>query len=129
MYFVFQESLEKGNNKKITLPDLVEYKEYDKLFTIFLQADYARIFLPVRPGFDLITLFYLATGIIWEGKRESVPALGNREQDRDLEIVNELKKITFEPVEEKQIGASWEIRVPTSMQILGEFPDNLNLKE
>ncbi len=88
----------------------------DALFTSFLQADQARVLLPAQPGRVMAFLYFFASGMVWDGKDRLVPAL-----DDDLALVNDLKHSALVERTEHEVGPSWEIVVPTSMQILDEW--------
>jgi hypothetical protein len=90
----------------------------DESFTRFLQADQARVLLPVQPRHVMAFLYFFNTGMIWDGSDRQVPA-----QNDDVALVNDLKQSRDRPQAELRTGSSWEVVVPTSMQVLdGALP-------
>jgi hypothetical protein len=87
----------------------------DALFTSFLQAEQARVLLPVQPGRVMAFLYFFSSGMLWDGNDRLVPVVGD-----DIALVNDLKHTALDKKTEKKVGRSWEIVVPTSMQILDE---------
>ena len=91
----------------------------DALFDSFLQAIEARVLAPVRPDRLMAFLYYFSAGMLWEGA-DSLIAVNPDE----VALVNDLK---HSPPEDspQTIGPSWEVVVPTSMQILDEVGSGL----
>lgn len=88
--------------------DLYQSENTDPLFRAFLQSGMARVIVTVRPGFEDVVQFYLATGKIWNGGE--IPVIGD---ELYLSIVDEMKQ----PKGEKQ-GKAWLTRLPTTLNIL-----------
>lgn len=88
--------------------DLYQSENTDPIFRAFLQSGMARVVVTVRPGFEDVVQFYLATGKIWNGGE--VPVIGD---DLYLSLVDEMKQ----PKGEKQ-GKAWLTRLPTTLNIL-----------
>lgn len=88
--------------------ELYQSENTDPLFRAFLQSGMARVVVTVRPGFEDVVQFYLATGKIWNGGE--VPVIGD---ELYLSIVDEMKQ----PKGEKQ-GKAWLTRLPTTLNIL-----------
>ncbi|WP_185095012.1 hypothetical protein [Chryseobacterium taiwanense] len=95
-----------GNRQNWT--DLYQSENTDPLFRAFMQSGMARVIVTVRPGFEDVVQFYLATGKIWNGGE--VPVIGD---DLYLSLVDEMKQ----PKGEKQ-GKAWLTRLPTTLNIL-----------
>jgi hypothetical protein len=89
------------------------YAGEDLLFTAFLQAGFARVLLPVRPGYDLAVPYLLASGMLWDGPDALAPA--NR---GFVALINDLKAAAGSPPEREVRSEPWDIRVPTSMVML-----------
>ncbi|NVB41005.1 hypothetical protein G6O69_24405 [Pseudenhygromyxa sp. WMMC2535] len=89
--------------------------EDDPLFTSFLQAEQARVLVPVSPDRVMAFLYFFSAGMIWDSGDRRVPAL-----DDEVALINDLKHRALEGEVERRVGPSWEIVVPTSMQILDE---------
>jgi hypothetical protein len=90
-------------------------------FSRFLNAQKARILLPVAKEFQQKLLFFLATGTLWPGKDRLCPVL-----NAILSMVNETKYLQEMPQTEKRQETNWEICVPTSMEVLtnnSQFPE------
>lgn len=84
--------------------------------TDFLQAQYARVLLPVDPAFTYIVPYFLDSGIIWDGQNDlSLVNTGS------VSVINKLKNHTSadqaEPAESSP-PETWEIRIPTAMRML-----------
>ncbi len=88
--------------------ELYQSENTDPLFRNFLQSGMARVVATVRPGFEDVVQFYLATGKIWNGGE--VPVIGD---ELYLSIVDEMK----EPKGKKE-GKAWLTRLPTTLNIL-----------
>lgn len=82
--------------------------DVDSLFAQFLQAGFARVWVPIRPGFDLVVLNYLqAGGEPWSEKDAPLleePAGGPPPL---LSLINEIKE---------SLGADFEFR-PGTIQV------------
>lgn len=94
--------------RKTNWAGLYQSENTDPLFRNFLQSGMARVVATVRPGFEDVVQFYLATGKIWNGGE--VPVIGD---ELYLSIVDEMK----EPKGIKQ-GKAWLTRLPTTLNIL-----------
>ena len=94
----------------------------DELFARFLEADQARVMVPASPGQTLKVLYYLSSAMIMPGANGMTPV-----HFEDISIADELKKTTPGRDEDNRESASWEVIVPTAMQVLqegGEMPQN-----
>lgn len=89
----------------------------DPLFTSFLEAGAASVMLPVKPDYDLIILYYLSSGMIWDGANALTPTV-----DEYVSIVNELKTVSMTVERPAEDGNGWDILVPTSMTMLQAKP-------
>ncbi|WP_053002164.1 hypothetical protein [Kordia jejudonensis] len=87
--------------------DLYQVQNNDPLFKAFLQSGMARVIITVRPGFEEMVNWYLATGQIWNGGQ--VPTLND---DEFVSIVEELRN------PESEVEETWETRVPTSLTVI-----------
>ena len=84
--------------------------ENDPLFENFLRAGYARVVVPVRPGFEDSINFYLLTGKPWLGG--DLPKIGDQTY---LPISEEMKEQSGAPGDEIPVGDPWEFRIPTRL--------------
>lgn len=80
----------------------------------FLQAQRARVLLPVRPSFNFQLLYYLSSGMIWPAPYPLVPV-----NESDIRIAGHLKKI-YNSQPYTKIEHTWEISLPTAMQVVQE---------
>ncbi len=87
----------------------------DAVFASFLQADQARVLLPVRPAHVLAFLYFYSSGMLWAGPDWLAPV-----NPADLALVNDLKHADPARHPPRRIGACWEVVVPTAMQVLDE---------
>jgi hypothetical protein len=102
----------------------------DPLFTRFLQSGFARVVVPVRPGFEEAILHYCDTGQIWNG--DGVPTI---EDDMYLSIIDEIRAQEEIVGDENLpvVGEPWIIKVPTNLvrlnastsPVLPDFSDDL----
>ncbi|PKQ60292.1 hypothetical protein BZG02_20040 [Labilibaculum filiforme] len=92
----------------------------ENIFDAFLQAEGARIIVPVKPEFNNTTIYFIATGAVWLGNDSLAPILNEQ-----APIVSELKRLNHEHGTNDNILESWQFKVPTSLQILSS---ELNLK-
>ncbi len=93
--------------KKDNWETLYTIQNDDPLFKTFLQSGMAKVVVTVRPGFEEMVNWYIATGQIWNGGQ--VPTLNDPEF---VSIVQELR----EP--EGEVEETWESRVPTSLTVV-----------
>lgn len=92
----------------------------DYNFQQFLQAGFARVLVPVRPGFEVAVNHYLETGEIWEGRGEP-PTI---EDETYVSIIDEIKEQSGEELDEPiPVGEPWEIRLPTNLVKLKRTAD------
>jgi hypothetical protein len=137
MYYVFHESFQK--EKKRTVPELFVAKNESlkQAFSFFINADYARIILPVVPENNGATLFYLASAYQWTADKKICPATAeyvlqpgqnnivkttgfDQTGKSNVEVINEIKKIDFTEDKVNQVGEAWEVVLPTTMTVLEE---------
>jgi hypothetical protein len=86
--------------------------------TAFLQAGFARVLLPVHPGRLQSLLYFLKSGMIWEGDDGFTPA-----EATEVDLLNELKTATREGKIDSRRSAPWRLSVPTPMIVLQESED------
>jgi len=98
-------------------------------FSAFLKASYARVLIPISPAFNYGFLYFLSTGTVWCIKDSLAPCFEvNETTDYDTTtIVYELKKIFYGLGTTSELIDTWEIVIPTSMQIL-QNKKYLNIK-
>ena len=89
----------------------------DPLFKAFLQSGMARVVVTVRPGFEEMVNWYLATGQIWNGGQ--APTIDDPEF---VSIVEELRN------PESVVEETWETRVPTALTIIQAGSVGLNVQ-
>jgi hypothetical protein len=87
----------------------------DALFTSFLQADQARVLLPVEPGHVIAFLYFYSSGMLWSAPDHLAPV-----NPADLELVNDIKHAQPGRHAPRPVGPCWEVVVPTAMQVLDE---------
>ena len=88
----------------------------DPSFLQFLQSGYARVVLPVRPGFERAVLFYLATGLPWLGG--DITSIGSDGNPLYLDAAEEIKALTDSGADgsiDKPVGDPWEYTVATTL--------------
>ncbi|WP_298515132.1 hypothetical protein [uncultured Kordia sp.] len=97
--------------------ELYQIQNNDPLFKAFLQSGMARVIITVRPGFEEMVNWYMATGQIWNGGQ--VPTLDDEEF---VSIVEELRN------PESEVEETWETRVPTSLTVIQAGAIGLNVE-
>jgi hypothetical protein len=85
----------------------------DDRFIDFLEAAYAQVLLPVSLREALPALFFLASGVLWDGAGESVPV-----HEADIALACALKQLMRAPQEPRCVGEPWEVVVPTTAAVL-----------
>lgn len=97
--------------------ELYQIPNDDPLFKAFLQSGMARVIITVRPGFEEMVNWYMATGQVWNGGQ--VPTLDDEEF---VSIVEELRN------PESEVEETWETRVPTSLTVIQAGAIGLNVE-
>jgi hypothetical protein len=92
-------------------------------FSAFLKAAYARVIIPISPDFNNGFLYFLNTGIVWNSKDSLAPCFKDTTTDEEinsdqLSIVYQLKKDFNKTEHLPDTVDSWEVLIPTPMQIL-----------
>lgn len=100
-------------NRKSEWFDLALLEDPDPLFTQFLRSGAARVVVPVRPGFEEAFLYFLQTGQPWDGG--SAPKVYD---PLYLSIATEIKEADQSPIAETLVGATWTMRLPTTLTML-----------
>ena len=93
--------------------DRLEIQDGDVEFETFLKAGYARVVLPVRPGFETAVDHFRVHGEPWLGG--PLPTVTDALY---LPISQELAERLDRPGQEVPSGDPWEVRVPTSLVML-----------
>lgn len=82
-------------------------------FDAFLDAESARVLLPIQPGYELAVLYYLATGKQWTACPPNIPV--------DESAVAALSELLAEDADRPRVdGPSWRVRVPTAITVLDD---------
>lgn len=89
---------------------LMEIEDIDPDFQDFLTAGYARVVVPVRPGFEDAVEHYRQTGQIWSGG--DLPTIADPDY---LPIAEEVKARLQAPGDEEPVEDPWEVLVPTQL--------------
>lgn len=86
------------------------FDDPDPEFGSFLRAGAARVVFPVRPGFESAIVYFLSTGLIWNGG--DPPDISSSEY---VPIVEEIEESLQHPGEEIAVGDPWDVRTPTTL--------------
>ena len=89
--------------------DRFHARNMDPVLEEFLKSGYARVVVPVRPGFEAAVSYYLETRRVWEDQGE--PTI---EDPLYKSIVDEIKERTGGDQGEIPVGEPWETRLPTT---------------
>lgn len=87
----------------------------DASFASFLQAQQARVLLPVQPRHVMAFLYFFSSGMLWIGSDRLAPA-----DPGDVALINDLKHAALDRAAKRTVGPRWEVVVPTSMQVLDD---------
>ncbi|MEX5301206.1 hypothetical protein [Kocuria sabuli] len=90
--------------------ELFQVEDVDPQFQAFLQAGFARVVVPVRPGFENHVEHYRRTQEVWAGGEP--PAVGDPDF---LSVAAEIQANTGAPGSEEPVGEPWEIVLPTAL--------------
>jgi hypothetical protein len=85
-------------------------RDPDPAFAEFLKAGWARVLVPVRPGFQDAMAHFMETGEI-PGDAE----LGNLHSELYLPIIEEIKAKDGVLNDGLPYGEEWEVRLPTTL--------------
>lgn len=103
--------------------DALAETDTDPVFQSFLRAGYARVQVPVRPGFERSVLYYLYTGRLWRGGEP--PLIGDESY---LPIVEELAEATGMALSDATpYGEPWTYRLPTTLVALDNDVSDIGL--
>jgi len=86
------------------------FDDPDPEFGAFLRAGAARVVFPVRPGFEAAIIYFLSTGLIWNGG--DPPDISASEY---VPIVEEIEESLQHTGTEIPVGDPWEVRTPTTL--------------
>lgn len=96
--------------RKSRWTEVYRLEDVDPLFMAFLRAGFARVVVPVRPGYERAAMRFLADGSLWDGG--ATPGI---DSPMYVAIENELKQ----PVGEVDPDIEpWDITVPTTLTVL-----------
>ncbi len=90
--------------------EIYHLDDVDPIFRSFLRAGFARVIVPVRPGYEKAALRFLADGSIWDGG--ATPGV---DDPMYVAIENDLKIPVGEVDPEIE---PWEIKLPTTLTVL-----------
>lgn len=88
----------------------IAYDDPDPAFNDFLQAGYARVSVPARPGFEGAIDHFLTFGETWNGG--PLPPISS---SLYLPIADEIAEQLDRPGSEVPQGDPWTVRVPTNL--------------
>lgn len=88
----------------------ISFEDTDPLFNQFLKAGFARVSVPVRPGFEGAVDHFLNFGELWEGG--PLPTVSS---DLFLPIATEIAEQLDRPGDEVAQGDPWTVKVPTTL--------------
>ncbi|MDN5856432.1 MAG: hypothetical protein L0K86_27045, partial [Actinomycetia bacterium] len=92
------------------------FDDPDPLFAAFLKAGAARVLVPVRRTYEKALMYYLTTGLIWNGG--AAPTIDNPHY---VSIVEEMQAATDVPLDDAEpYGKAWEYTLPTTLVMLQE---------
>jgi hypothetical protein len=80
----------------------------------FIQAEYARVLVPVHPQMSLAVLYFLETGSVWQGPPEEVPVAA-----QSLQAAYAVKKERPENYRQSE-SSPYLFEVPTALLVLDD---------
>ena len=86
------------------------YDDPDPVFNEFLQAGFARVVVPGRPGFEGAIDHFMTFGELWDGG--PLPPIGS---NLYLPIASEIEERLSMPSGEIPQGEPWTVKVPTQL--------------
>ena len=92
----------------------------DARFLDFLEASYAQVLLPVSPRDTLSVLFFLASGMLWDGAGDRAAV-----HEVDIDVATALKQLCRVSDEPTCVGKAWEVVVPTTAAVLQDGSGSL----
>jgi hypothetical protein len=95
--------------EKCRWAQLMQAKSDDQTFQAFLQSGMSEVVVPVRPEYTEAVAYYMETGIINDGY--------GKVTNGSQALIAELLRFRADP-QPRQIGASWETRVPSTLTII-----------
>lgn len=99
------------NNKQQWVSRVLQSNN-DPHFEAFIKAGYAGVLLPIRPGYERAVLYFMETGLIWNGEGEP-PMVTTELYSGVLEEIQDRPTGEFDaPL---AFGQPWTIKVPTSL--------------
>lgn len=113
MSFTLCENL--GTAKLNGFQNLAVAYDSGKNLSAFLQCDYARVLVPILPGFEMKANYFLSTGFIWQGHSLDCPCITSTELTAYAIMQDRRKKWKAESEE------CWTYEQPTSILVLGDL--------
>ncbi|MCP2329404.1 hypothetical protein HDA40_007911 [Hamadaea flava] len=96
--------------RRSTWFERLEIQDGDIEFEDFLKAGYARVVVPVRPGFAAAVDHFRLRGEPWGGG--PLPTISDKTY---LPIAQEIAERLDRPGQEIPVGEPWDVRVPTTL--------------
>lgn len=94
--------------------DRLKFVDNDPALQEFIRAGYARVNVPIRPGFEGAIDHFLSTGDVWMGG--PLPSIGS---ELFVPIATEIAERLGKPAaDEEAYGDPWKVTVPTALVIL-----------
>lgn len=90
-----------------------DWTHEDAPLSALLSASQARVMLPVKPSANAGALYYLRAGTLWLGADADTPV-----HEADTALLCALEHMP--PGSRRSLGPSWELRIPTTLQILDQ---------
>lgn len=100
---------------KDTWLDKLGFSDMDPIFAKFLRAGFAKVLVPVRRGHEAALLYYLETGVLWQG--DGAPVITDKFYLSLLSEVGSRNEDEGQTVGVAE-GAPWKQTVPTNLVCL-----------
>jgi hypothetical protein len=110
--------------------DLYALTDPDPLFTDFLRAGAARVIVPVHPSYNDALLYYLETGVLWNGGEPPtindplyVSIVEELRSDATVNDAGDGLPLCKVDSETPCIVDEWDVKLPTNLVYLQRTPE------
>jgi hypothetical protein len=97
--------------------DLEGISGVDPYYRLFLRSGSARVVVSARPGYSKEVEYFLWMGIPWAGSKSPGPDVLEY-----ISVADEIQAQDKAPLDGERAGASWEVRLPTTLICLDADP-------
>ena len=123
VYFLDEHS---PSDSQLTTPIRVppSTSTHPEFFADFLQAEVARVFVPIRPSYSHSFLFFLSCANVWMAQDELAPVI-----ESQIGQKIELTKLNPTETHSEKLIDDWEVTIPTSLHLLSGTMNHTEIVE